>query len=394
MLAAENAQIGDNNLIVADTPSALLGLSSAANALATGLELSAASSATAAQATELEVLAAEQRFTTGGYALTVTGSASDLLGLSTATQQLATTLALSESGDSVSVDSLVQLTELGSKFSLNTHSLTVSDTASQLATLNSLKTALVSAAVLNTTATIGTTTATELAALPDFSLGNGVTLIVQGSYAELEALPGAITSIATLELTGASQTLTAAEAAALSGLSNFSPGGDLVVQDTIADLNSGANAGWHTVATGGYIVTDSISNLLDNASSTLLTDANGVTLLGDAQVNASTFATLAAMANFSRGTFALTVEDSALAIATNATEIGQLASSAIIDSSAPVSAPQAEALATLNAAHMLSFTGGVSLSVQDSLAELTSVNNAAGIALASTVTCSARARSW
>ena len=95
----------------------------------------------------------------------------------------------------VSVDSLVQLTELGSKFSLNTHTLTVSDTASQLATLNSLETALVSAAVLNTTATIGTTTATELAALPDFSLGNGVALIVQGSYDALEALPNSITSI-------------------------------------------------------------------------------------------------------------------------------------------------------------------------------------------------------
>ena len=216
-------------------------------------------------------------------------------------QQIATTLALSKSSDSVSVDSLVQLTELGSKFSLNSHTLTVTDTAAQLATLNSLETPLVSAAVLDTTATISVTTATELAALPDFSLGDGVTLTVQGSAAALQALPGSIASIATLELTGGSQPLTAAQAAALAGLSTFSPGDNLVVQDTITNLNAVANAGWQTVATGGYIVTDSISNLLNDAGTTLLTGANSVTLLGDAQVDAATFATLAGMTNFSRG---------------------------------------------------------------------------------------------
>ncbi len=379
-------QIGDNTLTVADTPDALLGLSGAVNALATGLTLSGNATATTTQATELEALANTHRFSTDGYALTVTGSASALLGLSAATQQLATTLALSESGDTVNVANLTLLTDLGGKFSLAGNTLIVSDTASQLATLNGLEIARVNAKVLGTSATIDATTADQLAALPNLTLGNGVTLTVQGSYAELAALPGSITSIATLELTASTVPLTAAEASALAELTNFAPSAGVVVQDTIFNLNTVANADWPRAATGGYIVTDSVSNLLANASTQLLANANSVTLLGDAQVDATDFATLAGIAHFSRGTAALTVVDGPVAIADNATEIGLLASSALIDAAAPVTADQAEALAALNAAHMLSFTGGVSLSVQDSFSQLTLAGNAAGVALASTIT--------
>ena len=386
LLAAENVQLGDNNLTVADTPAALLSLSSAVNALATGLILSGAATVTAAQAAQLETLASDHRFSTAGDAITVTDTATALLGLSGPAQQMAATLALSESGDTVSVANLVQLAELGSRFSLNGHTLTVSDTATQLATLNSLETALTSSAVLDQTATVDTTTATELAALPGFALGGSVTLTVQGSYAELAALPSSITSIATLELTGSAQTLTAAQAAALAGEANFTAGAGVIVQDTIADLNAVANAGWQIVATGGYIVTDSLSNLLGNASTALLAHANSVTLLGDAQVDATDFATLAGMANFSRGTAALAVVDGVVAIADNAAAIALVASSALVDSSAPVSAAQAEALGNLNAAHMLSFAGGVILAVQDSFANLTSAGDAAGLALAGTIT--------
>ncbi len=386
VLAAEHATLDGNNLTVSDTPAALLSLSESVTALATGLTLSGPATVTAVQATELEALAVGHIFSTGGFALTVTGSASALLGLSTPTQQMAAALVLSESGDTISVANLLQLTELGSKFSLNDNTLTVSDAAAQLATLNNLETALVNTAVLDQTATIDTITATELAALPGFVLGNGVALTVQGTYAELAALPTTITSIATLELTGSAQNLTASQAATLAALPNFSPSSGVVVQDTIANLNAPANAGWPTAATGGYIVTDSVSNLLDNATSLLLAHANSVTLLGDAQVDAADFTTLSDMLNFSRGTASLIVEDGSVAIANVATKIALLATSALVDSSAPVSAAQAEALATLNTAHMLSFTGGNFVSEQDSFDNITSGTNAAGLALASTVT--------
>ncbi len=386
VLASEHVSLGNNSLTVADTPTALLSLTAAVAALATGLTLSGASSATTAQATALETLAAAHQFSTGGFALTVTGSASALLALSAPTQQLATTLALSESGDTVGVTDLVQLTELGSKFSLNGQSLIVSDTASHLATLNTLETALVDAVVLDQSAIVNTTTAAELGALPNFSLGTSVALTVQGTYAELVMLPGSITSIATLELNGSDQILTAAEASSLHGLSHFVAGAGIIVQDTIANLNASTNSGWQSVATGGYVVADSVSNLLVNAGTPLLINADNVTLLGDAQVNAAAFATLAGMANFGRGSAALTVADGPAAIADNAVEIALLASNALVDAAAPVSAGQAEALAALNAAHMLSFTGGISLAVQDSLGNLTSANNVAGIALASSIT--------
>ncbi len=385
-VAALSVQLNGYDLTVADTATALLNASNTTGlAIATTIALSSATTVDAADATSLF---ANPLFSTGGYALTVTGSASALLDLGAPIQRMATALVLSEAGDTVSVANLLQLTELGSKFSVDGNSLIVSDTAAQLATLNSLETALVTAAVLGTTPSvpIDTTTATELAALPDFSLGYGVTLTVQGSYAELAALPSSITSIATLELTGSAQTLTAAEAASLVALINFSPSAGVIVQDTIADLNAIANAGWQTAATGGYVVTDSVSNLLNNSDSSLLAHANSVTLLGDAQVDATDFATLAGMANFSRGTAALTVLDGSVAIASNATEIALLASSALIDSSAPVTAAQADALATLNAAHMLSFTGGISLAVQDSFSDLASPSNAPGLALAGTIT--------
>ncbi|HEY1930459.1 MAG TPA: hypothetical protein VGG99_00460, partial [Acetobacteraceae bacterium] len=383
-LVQENVSIGDNHLTIAADPTTLLSLGASLNALATGLTLSGASSATTTQAI---ALAQDGRFTTGGDAFTVTGSAAALLSFNSSYPLLATTLGLSETGDIIHASDLQSLAELGTKFALAGNTMTVTDTAASLAALNSFETALVHAEVLQDSESVNATIGAALGALPNFSLGSAVTLTVTGTYAELTALPALIQSIATLELTGGSGSpLTAEQAATLAALSNFSPAANVVVQDTIGDLTSVANTGWPGAATGGYIVTDSVSNLLGNINSSLLSAANSVTLLGDAEVDASDFAALAGLTNFSRGTAALVVQDSAAAIAADATSIAAVASSALVDSAAPVSAAAAEALAGLNTLHMLNFAGGVSLAVQDAFSTIQTGSYTAGLALAHTIT--------
>ena len=388
VLANDDVTIGTNHLTVADTPGNLQDVLSnaAVYTLATTLSLPGP---TIAIAQQIETLAANSKFTTGGYALTVTGSAADLLGLGSAAQ-LATSLMLTGANNNVDANGLLQLTEFGSKFGTNHLTLTVSDTATNLAALNNLETALVTGAILNATpdAAIDTTTATELAYLPDFSLAEGVVLTVQGSYPQLEALPSLILSIATLEVTGSASTLTVAEAAAVSASPNFTQLPGVIVEDTIGNL-AGSTA-WQNVATAGYIVADTAPDLLTNIASPLISNgAHGlvsVILTQGTPESAANFAALAAIPGFSVGTAVLTVADTAPAIAAVATQITALGSSALVNSAAPVTAAQAEALAGLNSGGELSFTGGILLVVQDSYAHIIDVANAAGIALANSVT--------
>ena len=366
-LAAEDVNLNGNDLTVVGTPAALLsGANATGVAIATALTLSGNASADADDAT---TLAANPLFSTGSYALTISDTAAHLLGLNTATEQMATTLALLAS-QSVDVTQLVGLTELGVKFSLAANTLTVSDTAAKLATLNTLETALANggetlSADVTAGAPVDAATAMLLAELPEFS-DNGHLLVVQDSVANLIALPAAAQEIATTVLLNPGAVIvTAAQGAALADLMHFSPAGaSITVSDTIADLNNAGTAGWRTI-TSSYTVNDSVSNLLANASSTLLADATSVTLLGDAQVDGATFATLAGIPNFTHGSAVLTVVDTPAEIASLATTIAAAASGAVVDSPTPVLAAQAEALAGLNTAGMLSFANGVHLTVED-----------------------------
>ena len=136
---------------------------------------------------------------------------------------MASSLALSDA-EVVDVATLLGLTRFGVKFDAAGHTLAVADSAAQLATLNTLETALTGAQVLNQDATIGAAVAAELAALPSFAVGNGVALMVQDSVTNLLALSSAVTAIATGEqlALGADVTVTAADAAALAALPHFS----------------------------------------------------------------------------------------------------------------------------------------------------------------------------
>jgi hypothetical protein len=435
VLAGDSIALNGNTLTVADTPTALLSVGNAAGVtLATALTLSAAASASATQATSLFAIS---KFSTGGYALTVSDSVSALLGLSNTVITAASSLALSAT-QSVSAAQLGNLSALGSKFSLAGHTLTVTDTAAALAALSSPALALANAETLSASATVSALVAAELAALPNFSkgsfvltvsdiatnlldpayaaglvlsghatlstsltvpaleaaalallpgfaLGSSVTLTVQDSVANLIGLSTAAKAVATSELLPAGAvTVTAAQGAALDLLPHFSTSGaTITVNDTVANLTT--YTAWSGVD-ASYIVTDTAANIAAATPSTLIMNAASVVLAGGADITAATAATLAGIGTFSRGGWLLTVTDTPAAIATNATAILAVASSARIDAPTAITASQAEALVPLNTASKLGYSNGVTLSVQDSYTNLTNNAYTDGLALASTVT--------
>ena len=383
-LAHLGVDLDGNALTIADTPTELLDSANADGVMLAGaLELSGNASVDAATAEALEAIA---KFSTGGHLLAVSDSASALLGIDSATQQMVGTLALNGS-EVVDATTLAGLTRLGIKFSLGGHDLQVGGTADQLAGLNSMETGLTSGQVLSSDDVVSAAVAAQLAALPNFSVDSGVSLTVQDSVANLIALTPEVKAIATVEqlVSGADVTVTALDAAALAALPHFSnAGASITVNDTVAALNDPDNVGWQSVDTA-YVVTDSSTYLLANAGSALLTDADGVQLLGDTQADAATLGALAAIPGFRGDSASLTIVDGPAAIAAHAGQISAFAASAQVNASTPVSAADGEALAGLNSGGLLSFASGVHLVVEDSYAALTSSDNADGLALAGSI---------
>ena len=380
-LATLGADIGDNLLTVSDSPTALLNDANASGiALAGVLTLSADATMSAAQA---GLLFDNPLFSTGGHHATIQGAAADLLALGDPIDADATTLAL-VADETVSVATLLGLAQLGIKFSLAGHTLTVGDTGANLLLLNTLETNLAMSEVLNADATVTAASAEILAALPNFSRGPDIALTIVDTVANLLGLSAGAQTIATAETLapGATVTLTVAQAMGLAALGGFSNvGATVAVDDTIAHL---MQTGWESVATS-YNVTDSISNLVANAASGLLIDANAVVLLGDTVTDTGTIDTIAGISNFTRGTALLTIADSPDAIAAHAAQILAAASSARIVASTAISAAQAEQLVGLSNASMLTFAGSNHLVVADTYAHLSDPDNAGGVALASVI---------
>ena len=385
ILAARSTDLDGNRLTLADNPAALLdSVHAPGRALATAITLAGDTVVTAATAT---ALFANQKFTTGGHDIVVEDSAQSLLGLSAGVKIDVTLLALHAS-QSVSAATLHSLSGLGILFDLNGHTLTVVDTAAHLAALSDQELALVSAQLLSENAIVDAVTLEGMAALPDFALPDGVTLTVRGSVANLLALSNDAVAISTSQqLPGSSSVVvTAVEAAALAALPHFSaPGSTIVVRDSIAHLNASPNLGWHDVATA-YEVFDSIGNIVAHASSGLVTGANVVTPSGDSSIDAATAGVLAGLPNFDRSDLSVAVVDSVAEIAAHAEDILAVATGARVNLSPPATAAQAQALASLDDADMLSFNSGLTLTVVDTFAHLSDSANADGRVLAATVT--------
>ena len=385
ILAARSTDLDGNRLILADNPTALLdSLHASGRALATAITLAGDTVTTASTAT---ALFATQKFTTGGHDLVVQDSAQALLGLSADVKIDVTMLALGAS-QSVSVATLHSLAGLGILFDLNGHALTVVDTAANLATLSEQELALVSVQLLSENAVVNAATLEGMAALPDFALPDGVTLTVRDSVANLLALSNGAVAISTSQQlpSSSSVVVTAAEAAALANLPDFSaPGSTVVVRDTIAHLNASENADWPDVATR-YEVFDSIGNIIAHASSDLLTGAHVVTPSGDSSIDAATAGVLAGLPEFDRAELSVSVVDSVAEIAAHAGDILAVATGARVNLAPPATAAQAQALASLDDAGLLSFNSGLTLTVIDTFAHLSDAANADGRVLAAAVT--------
>ena len=425
--------LGGNTLTVLDTAANLAALPQTAIALATGFALSAPATVNAAQfvtlrdtlhvglngqaitiddsashllglsgslglasacvltgsamvsASALQTLAGDPGFSTGGYALGVSDTAANLIALSQPLQLIAGSLTLS-GPQSVSASQLAALVGLGAKFTTDGYALTVTGSAADLASLNAPELALIHAAQLTQSATIGASAATALAILPNFTVGHLATLTVQDSAANLLGLPAGVLTQATEELPAGPVTLTAATAAGLAGLAHFTAiGAAITVSDTIANLTAAQNSGWQGIA-GATQVVDSAAHLVAGASSALVQQAGGVAVSANASISAAQAAILNTIPNFGGGSFALTVVDGAAAIAANEAAIAHVAATATVSDSGPVNTAQADTLALLSGAGKLTFLGGDQLVVADSYGNLVAGGNTAGVALANSLT--------
>ncbi|MCX7378255.1 MAG: hypothetical protein NTY94_16110 [Alphaproteobacteria bacterium] len=258
--------------------------------------------------------------------------------------------------------------------------------------------------------------ATLLAALRNFSLATGTILVVQGRSGDLlnSEYAAGIAKASLVQLTG-SNTVTVAQAAALAALTNFSlsTGATLVAQGRSNDLLNSAYAnglarassvvlsGSNTVTavqanylaslknlslfTGAtLVVQDGSSDLLSSSYATGLAKATSVVLSGSNTVTAAQAARLAALTNFSLATGATLVVQGGVSDLLSSEYAAGLAkaTSLQLTGSNTATLSQANALAALR---NVSLAAGATLVVQGTLFGLQDKFYAAGLAKATSV---------
>ena len=326
---------GGQVLTIADTAAHLLALPAGVQDLSGNLVLAGSQSVSAAEATALAALA--DAFSTGGYALTVTDTATSLLGLAPAASALASAYALSAdasvsaaqfftlagtlniglnghvlsvvdtpaallalpgqllgqagafvlgAGGTVSEAQFITLRDvLG--VAANGHTLSVSDTATNLLALSG-DLSLIGATQLSANANVSAAAAASLAAEPSFSTGGHV-LTITDTAAALLGLPGGVAALSGHLTLAASQSISAAQAIALTALGDaFSIGGHVLT------------------------VTDTAANLLGLGQGVAI--AGAYALSADATVNASQFLALSNGLNIGLNGHALNVADTPSAL--------------------------------------------------------------------------------
>jgi hypothetical protein len=235
VLAADHVNLNGNALIIADTASDLLSVSSAAGlAIATAEALSGAATVTAAQLSALEAL---PNFTTAGHPVTVQDTIPALLGLSGNQLQAVAELKLADT-EAVNAAMLADLAQFGNHFSLAGNSLNVIDTADALSGLDARELALTVVQMLSQNATVTAAEATELAALPHLALG-AYTLTVSDTAANLldPAYAPGLALASAVELSTPA-TVTVGQAVGLANLANFVANGadPIIIVDTLDSL--------------------------------------------------------------------------------------------------------------------------------------------------------------
>ena len=228
--------LNSNTLILQDTPTALLNAFATAVPDAHEVELAASGTAWTVTAQQAAQLAAIGPLNAGPAGMIVSDTAANLLtapyaaGIDAAT---ATTLSANATVSVLQADALEALPD----FSRGTYSLTISDTAAAIATLNEATAAIASSIV-----TIGNSSSLTASAFEALVSGNGFTdvpdsLVVSDSATALLTLVGNshLGDIAATIL-NADATLVAADAEQLATLPHLQVGNYLTINDTTGNL--------------------------------------------------------------------------------------------------------------------------------------------------------------
>ena len=424
---------GTHGLTIADAAARLATLDSGTAALASAIQLSAPGIVNAAQ---FAILRALPHFSTNGQALTVVDTAANLVALATGDVSQASMLALSANatltadqaealvslphfslgvahiaiGDTaeellftshtgalpddwdgelaassialtanatVTAAQASTLALLGVRLSLNGHTLTVADTAANLlASNNAAGLALASVVTpLSGAVTLDAATATRLAAIHGFAKGGAVITVSDSAEALLSTVSAPGMALADHIQLASAQSLTVGVAASLIGHSLF-------------QTNAGA----------ALTIADSFAHLLGLGSTTLSVHnanlrATPIMLSEDAVATVAQMTALRALPQynlsghaFSRNGHALEIHDTGARIAAFAAD-GVFAPSAfVLTGDATVSATQANQLAAKSIV-----LDGNALTLSATAAQLADSANAAGRAIATTLTLSTNA---
>jgi len=340
-------------LVISDTAADLLSNSDAAGvAKATGVILTGTANVISiAQAATL--LALPQFVLAFGASVTIADTAIDLLAPGvTAEMALASNFELTGTSNNVSVAQATALAGLAGFVFASGATLAVSDTAADL--FNSANAAGLAEATkvwLTGANNVSAQTASQLAALPGFTLAMGATLVVSDSSADLlnSSYAAGIADATSVVLTGTTNAVNALQAGALSRMTDF------------------------TVAAGATLAVSGGSwNVLSSADAAGIADATSVTLTGTNAVTANQAGALSRMAGFSLAAGAtMAVSGNAVAIlsGTNAVGLAAATSVTLVGSLNTVTAAQAVQLAGLT---NFTVASGTKLNVADTAANLSS----------------------
>ena len=368
--ALAHVAFGGHTVAVVDSAINLLGLAGADLSHVSSVSLAADAVVNAAQ---MQTLAAEPGFSTGGHALIIADTAANLLALPGSIVRLASAVELSADATLNAASAQALTSETG--YTTDLHTLTIADSAAVLANLTGPVLAFAASEQVNVSATISAATAAALASLPHLTEAAGVTLAVQDTLANVLAAPApALAVAASVRLVvGSIVNTDVAHAAALAAIAGFSAGGSTItVSDTLSHLSAANTAGWSSVA-ATHVVVDSPAALVAGAASPLLASATSVTLTGPASVTASIAATLASLPNFV-GAGLLAVADTTSALIAHTSALVGLECPVTVTDSAAVTTAEAASLAQIAGSSGAGFTfGGQFLTIADTAADLLSL---------------------
>ena len=387
-VAATHAVLDSADALVVAAGSPLL-TSATSVALATPAVVTASAAAT---------LAGMPNFS-GAAQLSVADSAAALIAHASSLIGLGCAITVTDSA-TVSASGAVRLAQIatssGPQFSFGLHTLTIADTVAGLLSLTPAQAALAAAVNVTTNATVTAAQFTALRVLPHVSL-SGHVLTVSDTAASLANLNGDLSLVGATTLS-ADANVTVARLALLTAMPNFTAAGHILnVVDNATNLLSISPSDLSQVAslvlstdatvsapqaqlltaepgfsTAGHQLTiaDTAEHLLALPHSLLLS-ASSLALSNDQNVTAATLNQLTALGiKFTEAGHFLTCIDSAANLASLSAAAVALAHAEVLDAGSVVTASVAATLASLPG---FSLTNGISLTVQDSVANLISL---------------------